>query len=406
MWKHRTIRIVCFIFSNTSFVKNINSLLDIALRNDNSIIAQNAFNIFATENRRFILSLLRQEDLNTKFKQILTNFPGYVTLSRLSSILIICFNVCPARSLLQLEILEYLFPYCSYQPVLNVFCNLINMNDSEGKFLEYISSQDFVSKLLDQIRNSPSTIGSNQEKVIGQFLLLRTFCMCPQIKNFLKTKEIIKIIIRSFDDPDILILNAQWSIILDLTDETIYEAFSCIVPQAINSIMQSSNRFSKYQLFCVDFLTKLLQISNDPLFINSFQSLAICQMTKSLLMSFPNHSILHIHVAKLLKMMISKNELMEYIISEMIPFLSELLIQRDNILLSSFSWNLIEQFLAIDLTQNIQKSIQKIVFDRLEELNELSSCEYGGSLPEPQMAKPVLTPISSEQLLMLFKRMH
>lgn len=338
-------------------------------------------------------------------EQILSDEPSLLTLSKYSSILSNCFNIFPAESVKKCRFLEMFFPFCSYHPVLNLFAQIVRIRDIESQVIQFISEIKIVDHLLDCIDNMKNDISETLDIYIGYFLLICVFSSRDEICQYLKQPENLSKIIKHFNILNLYLNNAQWSSVLNLTDEFTLPCLNSLISIAINRISSATTHFHRYQIFCIDFLEKCLNVSNNTELMNSFISFGVCQIIKNTFIKFPNNSNAHIHLSRLLKTMLSKQELSEYVMNEIIPFACEHIVNRENIILSAFSWNLIKIFEEMKEPGFIMSAVPEVVKNQLNVINDLLDNEYGGPAPKVDTPESTMIPqITPEQLLMIFKR--
>lgn len=338
-------------------------------------------------------------------QQILSGHPSLLTLSKYSSILSSCFNIFPSESVKKCRFLEMFYPFCSYHPVLNLFAQIVKIHDIESQIITFIFDTKLVDHLLDYLNSIADHINENTDLYVGYFLLICVFSSRVEICQYLKQPENLNKIIKHFNILNLYLNNAQWSSILNLTDQFTFPFLQSLVPIAIAHISSATTFFHRYHIFCIDFLEKCLSISSDACLSNAYLSYGICQIIKNIFIRFPNNSNAHIHLSKLLKTMLTKQDLSTYVINEIIPFACEHIINRENIILSAFSWNLIKIFKETVQSNYVMSAVPNDVKIQIDIINNLIENDYGGPAPKTDNPEPGILPqITPEQLLMIFKR--
>ena len=338
-------------------------------------------------------------------EQILLGEPSLLTLSKYSSIIANCFNIFPSESTKKCRFLEMFFPFCFYHPVLTLFAQIVRIRDIESQVIQFISDIKIVDHLLDFVDNMGEEIGDSTDLYMGYFLLICVFSTRDEICKYLKQPKNLVKIVKHFNIINLNLNNAQWSSILNLTDEFTLPILNSLISIAIMRISSATTRFHRYHIFCIDFIEKCLNISNDTEFMSSLVSFGICQIIKNTFTKFPNNSNAHIHLSRLLRAMLTKPELSEYVINEIVPFVCEYIVNRENIILSAFSWNLIKMFEEMTEPGYIMSVISDDAKIQINIINDLLDNEYGGPAPKVETPEPgILTQITPEQLLMLFKK--
>ena len=374
-------------------------MLEIALRSENSQASIKAYNLICGQHKKIISAILESDAFRETAKKVMSGEISLITLNRFAIIVNTCFKTNLDLAIEKCNFLEAFFPYATLISC-SPFSQILDNGLIEHKIIPFFKENNLLQKLMKCIDELPDELTSNTEVelAVSYYEILHLFATKDEFCNILIQKDYLEIVTKHFKTFIQNILFSQWGTLVLLCNFERAQSLKQYIPLAVETLANTKDLY-RYHVWCVNFLEKMLTFGNSSDITSSFSNLKVCRVVTDLIKKYPNCSYIHLKIVKLLKAMIVRPFLTKYVISEMVPFLSEHIAQNNDIILYAICCNIITEFRDTPQRELLMTSLPKFVIDCYNEHQAILVKDYGGVAPLQSPSR-----FSPDKFLLLFKR--
>ncbi|OHT12691.1 hypothetical protein TRFO_17403 [Tritrichomonas foetus] len=376
-----------FYFTNTSISENVCELLELALDETDFEISRSAMKILYCKNAQILEAISESNYLSHNALKYLSGSDEITDLqiSKLAEITEICVSTLPEY----IEYYSYITKFLKFTENENVTMTILNLLENNDDLITihlYFDTIGFVSKVIKHIIDL--RVCQIQGRRLGNlFLILKKCFMNEKLSEKCQSPSIIEIITDINSDDDPFVLKQQWELIYEMSNLPCFEKNDeNLIEYAISFIsIDSLDFFYEYQVFAMDFLTKIFQQENSnsnhcagdkdtqyrKISHNTNGSLSIidfeflCNILKNVFKKFPNHTIALSSAVNLVISMLNCQESFEIAYRTFIPFFIKCIDDQNDNNFTSNSDSASENTEVNDVSQFIKDNHKLKITERL-----------------------------------------
>lgn len=401
------------------FLENSEELLTMALNLEDKLSSK-AFKIISTQNENFHRAFFKSGILSQKVDTVLVNDVDPVVVNRFAMLTQVCCLTASEFVSENCDFLKKFIPFLKHRSVYEMFAGWILVkrdNEDQGTtnakaaVQEFIKADGFVDALLETIAQLPDS-GFEAHYVSTLFKTITLFKESATLLPAISTNDAVKILVRNFENADLVVLNAQWAAVAAALNGSNISVIVDQIPRFVAMLERPEEEtfFSAYQLSAIQILTKI--ITEDMTQAGAFVEAKVPQMLAAILRRYRRHTLAAYNVTEFTLGVLSKvkemDALAELIMDTIVPVAVEFANEEASIEERAFGWNLLMKL--EDLNETIQNKLQEIesytpaVKDLVMRMKSCSEARYGGEKPvDPVDDGGQLGNLSQEQLLALLR---
>ena len=374
---------------------HINDLLALIFSNEEKL-AMDAYNVFGYLQSNLIDSILSSSNFHNQIVSVLQNqSSSSCHLSRVCNMTLLAITMS-SESFPQILDFITLFPlYIEHDPIVNFFEEIFQDDPSYSFVQEWLLQNSFPEHIIELIRSIKFTkeestalnyfSNTKCQKLTNLFKLIHFCNNCTPIMNCFRNKETVTTIL-SFENMPSQTEDAKWAALDSIYNKQYAYNLSFMFNPAFSTVSASYIIINNFRLSALHILQNILHY--DKSMINSFKNRQICQILIRLIFQFQTNTFVLLQIQDFLSEALKKKEINLLFAENIIPFLVFEGTKKENLLMSAFSFKVIEMSISYASKDNDLKMALMRIDDfssflsgPLKQRRIIMKENYGGRLP-------------------------
>lgn len=360
----------------------------------NGIVISQSFMIL-TLNEPTILEKLFQSEIfaDTALEVLSKKDVSPHVLGRLSSITLTSLLTYPSLACPRCGFIYHLLSYCANPSVFNLFetiCGDDSRCPPTQKWLLDMGFEMYIHREMESIDFNHKSTASNPnfDTVFEKaFCLYRLISQCSLNKILgpsFHSKSIVNVLTKNFEPEPAHLKSARWKAINSTLVRENAASMLVFIPPALQLLTENFSQLHSYRVSAIEFMTQMMIYA--PLTFDMLLESNVLQSLITIVISFPNSSILHSAFTRFIEISMTNEKFAEKIVRVSTPLMVDICTQRENRVLAPFCFKLMSMFFeagsknaTINLALREVMDTNSFVNGPLKIYNRVTTETYGGS---------------------------